>query len=70
MIMMKREKKIMMSRYQAYLTILGFITNKSENKDEEWMLTEALDEIYFKSNSEEKEVEKKPLITNEILKHF
>lgn len=55
-----------MNRYQSYLILLGFITEKSENKDKEWLLTEALENLY-NSEDETKECVRKPLITKDIL---
>lgn len=53
--------------YKSYLILLGFITQKCESKDEEWFLTEALDNLYCECKNEE-QVKVNPLITKEVLK--
>ena len=59
-----------MNKYQAYLTLLGFITEKcNDNVDKEWMLTEALETLYNQDEPEVKE-DREPLITNKILNSF
>lgn len=55
-----------MNEYQSYLTLLGFITEQCKgDKDKEWMLTEALENLYTPNEPVENDV--KPLITNKIL---
>lgn len=58
-----------MNKYQAYLTLLGFITEQcAGDKDKEWMLTESLEMLY---NGCECNVEqnREPLITNCIFEN-
>lgn len=52
--------------YKSYLILLGFIAQKCESKDDEWFLTEALDNLYYKEEKEQ--VKLNPLITKEVLK--
>lgn len=55
-----------MNKYQSYLTLLGFISEQCKGeKDKEWMLTEALENLF--TPNEPVDNYREPLITNKIL---
>lgn len=53
-----------MNKREAYLILLGFITEKCTDKNDEWMLSVALEALYNEVSEENNK--KEPLIKNDI----